>query len=617
MKMPSKGIFLPLFLLILGASIAVGAYVTAKGGSIFELRKKAAPAAPSSRLYFQGPSQVKIGEQFSVNLYLDTSNDPKYTISGFDARITIANDLTVKDSVQGMPAYLPPHVLTLTKVTPSPSFDSYPGLGDTGFQPSSPDRPVTQTVTQGSSGQAAVGVNINPSVTASPTSEVCPPFPGCEVINNPQIRMPWAQCWVEAMKKCPVPTPTPTSQTRLAIGNLTTISGVKNYAVDDKGRFKGFTENGVVATLTFVAERPGRATLQFVYTSPTATDDSNVTGFLADQPASLQKPQERLLVAPEPFIVEVVSGVTITPKPSVVPTCIPVPDCVDGVEDATGRKIGICQLTPPPPSQTYCPRPTVTPKPTVVPPTPTPTVSPTPTPTPTPEPRVLINFRLQLEGRKNHTTVVDIYGMTTTNAQPSKELLQALGAGGSTVVSGGRVDKLGTAVTDPSGIGVLSLDRGYAGGSYMILLAQTPSHLRKAAQNYQGIRLDVGQNPVCRAEICTQEVKYVDFGMLTAGDVYTDEKGNKDNLINTFDAGAVFAAWSGANIVANQRDQTSFGGILPKEIGPAADLNGDGVVNNRDLAMLLGNFNKRGESSVDVKPPPDIRPLPVSTITPQ
>jgi len=223
----------------------------------------------------------------------------------------------------------------------------------------------------------------------------------------------------------------------------------------------------------------------------------------------------------------------------------------------------------------------------------------------------MINFRLALEGRKSHATVVDIYGMTTTNAQPGKEVLQALGVVGSTVVSGGRVDKLGTALTDPSGTGVLSLDRGYAGGSYMILLAQTPSHLRKVAQNYQSIRLDVGQNPVCRAEICTQEVKYVDFGVLTAGDVYADEKGNKDNLINTFDVGAVFAAWSGADIVAKPRDTSTFGGILPREIGFASDLNGDGVVNNRDLAMLLANFNKRGDTSITP------RPLPVTTVTPQ
>lgn len=115
MKLLPKGIILPLLLLILGAGIAVGAFVTTKGGSVFELRQKAAPAAPSSRFSFKGPSHVKIGEQFSVDLYLDTTNDPQYTISGFDARISIANDVSVRDQTKtesqmiGAPAYfLPP-----------------------------------------------------------------------------------------------------------------------------------------------------------------------------------------------------------------------------------------------------------------------------------------------------------------------------------------------------------------------------------------------------------------------------------------------------------------------------------------------------------------------------
>lgn len=589
-----KGIIFPLLLVVVGASIAVGAYVTTTGGSLFELRKKAAPVSPNSRLYFKGPTQVKIGEQFTVNLYLDTTNDPQYTISGVDARISIAGDASASEP-SGKPRdglevarWFPPQVLSLTKVTPGKIFDSYPNLGNTSGGDVWGREGVSQ---QGSSGQSSVAVtSILTTPFASPPADVCPPFPGCDVINNPQIRMPWELCWEPQMRKCPVPSskPKPTS-------DALTISGVKNYAVDEKGRFKGFTGTGVVATLTFTAERPGKATLQFAYISPTATDDTNITGFLADQPASLQKPQERLTMAPDAFTIEVVSA---TPTASVTPpSCIPLPDCVDGVEDTTGRKIGICQLTPPPPGQTYCPRPTVTAKPTVGPPTTVTPLPPTPTPTPTPEPRVIINFRLQLEGRKNHATVVDIYGISTIYAQPSKEVLQLLGSGGSTSVVGGtplpsgRIDKLGTTITDTSGLGTLSLDRTYVESEYY-LLAQTPSHLRKVSQNYQSIRLGVGQNPVCRAEVCTQELKYVNFGTLTAGDVYADANENKDNLINTFDVGVLFANWSGADIVGRQeQSQETF---LPKQ--PAlADLNGDGVVNNRDLAMLLTNFNKRGQ----------------------
>jgi len=475
-----KGIILPLLLTLVGASIAVGAYVTTTGGSIFELRKKAADTK-GSQLVFVAPKQVDVGKPFTAELVLDTTGDPDYTVSGVDAVVSYG-----LQDIEG---------LTLLSAIPGKIFDSYPT----------------------------------------------------------QVPSP------------PAPLPIPSSPF--------TISGVKNYSINDKGYFNGFTGQGVFATLTFVAPNPGRATISLVYKDPSATDDTNINGFLASQPVSLQKPQERLLTAPQAFTVEVVAS---QPTPTVSPTPTPTP----------------------PQGCRYEPRPCAQPVGGVATGCGMELVCTTPTPTPTPEPRVMINFRLALEGRKNHTTVVDIYGMTTTNVQPSKEVLQALGAGGSTVVVGDRVDKLGTAVTDPSGTGVLSLDRGYAGGSYMILFAQTPSHLRKAAQNYQGIRLDVGQNPVCRAEICTQEVKYVVFDTLTAGDVYTDEKGNKDNLINTFDVGAIFAAWSGANVVANQRDQATFGGILPKEIGFAADLNGDGVVNNRDLAMLLANFNKRGDTSI-------------------
>lgn len=581
--------------LVLLSGIGVGVYFLNQSSG-FELRKKAAPAAPSSRLYFQGPSQVKIGEQFSVNLYLDTSNDPNYTVSGFDARITITNDPTSNDKR---------NVFTLTKVTPSPYFDSYPGLSEIPQQVVM-EKGSPQMITQGSSGASSIVVSTSPftTSTASPTSDVCPIFPGCDAINNWQLGMAFPACWGDALKTCPAPTSKPRPDSNFFI-----ISGVKNYAVDEKGRLKGFTGTGVVATLTFVAERPAKATLQFVYTSPTATDDTNITGFLVDQPASLQKPQERLMMAPESYSIEVVTSVIPTPTP-VSPTCFPEPPCAyEGVPDKNGVRV-YCSTQPLPSGQTYCPRPTRTPTPR--PPTPTPTVSPTPTPTPTPEPRVMINFRLALEGRKNHATVVDIYGMTTTSAQPNPKLLQLLSPNGTAeaVLPGSRLDKLGTAITDPSGTGTLSLDRTYAGATY-VLFAQTPSHLRKAVQNYQAIRLDVGQNPVCRAEICTQEVKYVDFGTLTAGDVYTDAGGNKDNLINTFDVGAVFAAWSGVDVVIKPRDTSTFGGILPREIGYAADLNGDGVINNRDLVMLLANFNKRGDTSTLQ------RPLPVTTVVPQ
>lgn len=645
-----RGVLLALLLVVVGASIAVAAYVTTKGGSSFELRKKAAPAAAGSRLYFKGPTQVKIGEQFSVDVYLDTTNDPQYTISGVDARISIANDAS-ESALPEKPRgalenvrRLPLQVLAFRNVTPGKIFDSYPTVGN-GKPPIIGDPPVCGGLSgktcpgglvciddssdacdtarggrdcmgicipaqseagKGQSGGQSYGVVTSTLTTpsASPPASVCPPFPGCNVINNPQIRMQWHPCWESEANKCPAPTPTPTYDKGEDTG-LVVVSGVKNYAVDEKGQFKGFTGIGVVATLTFRADRPGKATLRLVYSSPTATDDTNITGFLADQPAAIQKPQERLTMAPEVLTIEVVSATPTPPSAPLPPSCLPLPDCVDGIEDATGRKIDICQLVPPPPGQTYCPRPTATPEPTVL---------PTPTPTPTPEPRVLINIRLALEGRESHASIVDIYGVSTAYAKPSKEVLQLLGSGGSTVVvegaflPGSRIDKLGTTATNQFGIGTLSLDRTYIGAGYY-LLAQTPSHLRKLAQNYQVIQLDAGQNPACRAEICTQEVKYVDFGTLPAGDIYVDEKGNKDNFINTFDVGSLYAAWSGAHTPREKPLQT----FLP-EMPEPADLNGDGVVNNRDLAMLFANFNKRGDSSVSRETPvPLPPPSPVSS----
>lgn len=673
-----KGIIFPLLLAVVGASIAVGAYVTTTGGSFFELRKKAAETK-GSQLVFTAPRQVEVGKPFTVELVLDTTGDPNYTISGVDAVVGWSVDGLA--TIQGGPGIPPPSQKFLPNASPiqllsvanGTIFDSYPsnqknyprpgpvpcggiqGLscptGETcvydngSTRAPNPDAAGncvpqfsiegTQNNKLGQGGSSSANVSTTTTTESSGQSQiaVCPPFPGCDAINNWQLGMAFPACWGDALTKCPAPTSKPRSDS-----SPLTISGVKNYAVDEKGYFKGFSGKGVFATLTFVAQNPGKVSINLVYKDPSTTDDTNINGFLASQPVSLQKPQERLLVAPQTFSVEVVAFQP-TPTTTPAPTCVPPPNCIEGEPKNDGR-IYCALMGAPIPGTVYCPKASPTPKPTCTPlppcayegvpdqndpnkrvfcavdllpgawscprPTPTPTPRPTPTPTPTPEPRVMINFRLQLEGRKSHATVVDIYGMTTTTVQPNSKVLELLSQSGSDAIRpGNRFDKLGTAITDPSGTGTLSLDRTYAGATY-VLFAQTPSHLRKAVQNYQTIRLDVGQNPVCRAQICTQEVKYVDFGTLTAGDVYVDEKGNKDNLINTFDVGAVYAAWSGASVVGREQRPT----FLP-EMPVPADLNGDGVVNNRDLAMLLANFNKRGDTSILP------RPLPVITGAPQ
>ncbi len=668
--------------------------------------------------------------------------------------ITYEENLRVIDNFQ-----FPGGGLRLMSVTPGKIFDSYPTYPKNNPQPIPLPKPVPCGGFQGllcPSGNVCIYDNGTKSPPPNESDSmgkcvsqgqggdgiteeaVCPPFPGCF---PPGSGAPWNVCWGDYARRC-------TSTTNIS---PVTISGIKNYSVNEKGYFKGFSGQGVFATATFIAQSPGKATFSLVYKGSSATDDTNVNGFLANQPVSLQKPQERLLTAPQAFTVEVVVSQP-TPTPTPANQCVGKPDgstCVLHAADCpicppgpttcmkrpcVEQQLGICRnqkCEPPVISVTPTPSvrkfrinfpnngevftqgkqfpirweggyPTVTDpsrsvslmltrddgitqvgwisfgNPTsgeylwdpakvrsaigfgynvdVAPgiykirasdyndpagtaqaydvtdmsirivssggtPTPTPPVgcryetvecfaapcepvlvcpTSTPTPSPKPEPRVMINFRLALEGRKNHATVVDIYGMTTNMILPNQKILDLLGApaggpGDPLRPPGNRLDKLGTVSTSPSGTGTLSLDRTYAGTTYL-LFAQTMSHLRKAAQNYQAIQLYVGPNPACRSEICTMDIKFVDFGTLIAGDVYADEKGYKDNLINTFDVGAVFAAWSGADVVAKPRDTSTFGGILPREIGPAADLNGDGVVNNRDLAMLLVNFNKRGDT---------------------
>lgn len=816
-----KGIVLFLVLLL---GIVFGAFFLNQRGG-FELRKKASEIK-GSQLRFKGPSEVNVvnvGDTFTVDLILDTTTDSQYTISGVDAVVSYSfqnSSVTPSSNI-----YLPGGGLGLISVTPGKIFDSYPTYPKNVPQPIPLPRPVPCGGIQGlmcpsgnvcvydngttkppplesdsmgkcvPEGMAFGGANggiassrtTNTEVNGLAETAVCPPFPGCFPSGS---GAPWNLCWGDYTRRC-------SSTTNIS---PVTISGIKNYSVNEKGYFKGFTGQGIFASATFVALSPGKATFSLVYKGSSATDDTNINGFMANQPVSLQKPQERLLTPPGTFTIEIGTPQS-TPTPTPTNECVgkqdgstcvlhpaDCPICPPGsttcpLRPCVEQQNGICRnqecvppisilatpsatprlcanppsCAPPPPGCTYsggdclsCGRlicnttptpgirkfrinfpnngevfiqgkqfpirweggyPTVTDpsrgvalkltrddgitqvgwisfgNPTsgeylwdpakvrsaigfgynvdVMPgsykiraidyndplgteqaydatdmslrivssggtPTPTPRPTPpvgcryetvecfqapcepvlvcptsTPMPTPTPEPRVMINFKLALEGRKSYATVVDIYGMTTNMIQPNQKILDLLGAPGGgpgdPLRPGSRLDKLGTVSTSPEGFGTLSLDRTYTGTTYT-LFAQTISHLRKAAQNYKTIQLYVGPNPACRAEICTMDIKFVDFGTLTAGDVYADEKGNKDNLINTFDAGSVFAAWSNANIMAK-----------PNEIVAASDLNGDGVVNNRDLAILFVNFNKRGDSS----PLPDVYPLPVTTIAPR
>lgn len=103
-----------------------------------------------------------------------------------------------------------------------------------------------------------------------------------------------------------------------SLENETTISGIKNYSVDENGQFVGFSGRATMATLTFEADLPGDYNIHLVYNGETATDDSNINGFYKFGPVSIQKPVERLLIQPNSLNVRAL-GVVVDPVPYLLP----------------------------------------------------------------------------------------------------------------------------------------------------------------------------------------------------------------------------------------------------------------------------------------------------------
>ena len=100
---------LPLIILI-GGLIAGIYYSTQQSG--FELRKKASEIS-GSQFILRGPASVKPGEKFSVDLVLDTSTDPQYTISAADAIVLYSTNLKNPPSecngkLSQCPSFMPP-----------------------------------------------------------------------------------------------------------------------------------------------------------------------------------------------------------------------------------------------------------------------------------------------------------------------------------------------------------------------------------------------------------------------------------------------------------------------------------------------------------------------------
>lgn len=165
--------------------------------------------------------------------------------------------------------------------------------------------------------------------------------------------------------------------------------------------------------------------------------------------------------------------------------------------------------------------------------------------------RPVIKFTLSLENRKNKSIFVTIYGFDVN--LPSK------------------IDILGKTKTNIIGEGQITISSSFS-GKKLLLFAQTPSHLRKEAVTYSPILIKEGINP---------SEGVVDFGELIAGDVYMDETGYKNNIIDSLDEITL------SNAIREEKNDT-------KNL-EWADLNGDGLVNSTDLTILSSNLGKKGD----------------------
>lgn len=609
---------------IMLAALSGGAYLMMTNKEVL-LGGKASVDKQSS-FSFAAPTQVKMGEQFTVDVMLDSSADPEYTISGAD--VVIQYSFTPSSE---QPITYP--MFMLVKTEQGTIFDSYP------------TNPLT------------------PSAGEKSPAEPPEYFP-----SRP-------------------------------IQGTTSISGIKNYSVDDQGYFKGFIGKDVFVRLTFVANIPGKVELKFAYAGATATDDTNINGFLKNVPVNIQKSTERLLTEPTSLQVMVTKPVVILPSPPSSPTPTPKPeplcnlmDCKPGYE---------CYQPPMPPCKEgsaciqmmpapYCrpvPTPTSTPRPInqvswrtsaatldaddfeisitrngvvkkyharsgnvtvhsdMNPLNPTLELSWTendtpmrlfvyftnvgsawrvneirtddgsstgewiyyrnfgikslyneifispefsitssdrgslqdgavvsgtimfknlrmqnllsvkPSPTPVPD-KPTINVSLSLEGRSNHAIRALVYR----------------------VVPGGE-SLLGQVQTDTNGNGLIQVsDAAIISDPSIRLFVEVPGFLRKYHQNL--LRSSATQ---VTDGFMKPGVLFASFGMLTAGDVHVGATGFGDHQVNSVDVAEMYTQWSTASESEN----------IPTQSGLSGDLNGDGVVNNRDYAIILMNFGKK------------------------
>lgn len=697
-------------------------YSTQKSG--FELRKKASEIS-GSQFILKGPSTVKPGEKFTVDLVLDTSTDPKYTISAADAIVSYSSTSKIppsecKGQIPQCPSFMaPPESCpygTMVQDKPVNPCECAPP----------PRCVINREIMDGIGTNSSVSTKsfINaqfmlldvipgkifesyPTLPASPKSPAMPPVESKLINGQNEIALRPQETIFMPEK---------------ILTNPVAISGVKNYAVTDQGTFSGFSGSGVFATLSFNAPQDGSLTISLGYNGTNATDDSNINGFLKDSPVSLQKPTERLLTAPQALTIKINNEQNIitpstTPAPPITCGGFAGIQCPNGMEcmyptenSDTVNKIGtpdqmgtcVTRITPTKPispsGQFYCENPLIG-RPAVMPLPRTGTIpfstdlgigaiiidrggntaqkyqpailgkdykgiqwnylgstnalwsetipsaltsftykspgtfrpmyriigyddqikqtcttevefiltvgqvpltlTPTPSPSPTPRPMTgTVNAQVKFEGYANGSVEVSLFGLLDlpkpypyTDTKNNNSLMFAPEQANVPMF-------LGKGTTNPNGSVRITVGREFLSKPYY-LFVETPLHLRKyQISNPKPVVLI----PDCTGEICTTEIKnMVTFGELIPGDINGDTYGKKDQIINSFDVSVLYTQWSGAD----EKEVGGFSYISKKPAGNG-DLNRDGVVNTRDLALLLANFNKRGETQPAIVAPASI-----------
>lgn len=559
------------FVILIAGLFAGIYYSTQKNG--FELRKKASEIS-GSQFILKGPSSVKPGEQFSVDIVLDTSTDPKYTVSAADAVVSYSSTPSTSECngrLPQCPAYdlLPDFCLKGTLVYDKPASPC---------ECAPPPRCVTDKELAEESKQIS-NEKMIPKMYIFSLLSVLPgkifdSYPSIPKISQNPRPMPveTANGISEELNQKPSENILPETNPQ-RIASPFTISGIKNYSVTDKGSFNGFSGSGVFATLTFIARQSGTITVQLGYSGPDATNDSNINGFLKDSPVSLQKPVERLMTAPQALTIkiekeQIIISPSTTPPPPIM-TCTPPPPCAYKEPICLYAQAGVV----------YCP---ISPIPTK---DPMPTPTPTPSPSPTPRPITgTVNAFMKFEGYTHGPVEVSLYGI------PDQRM--TIQRPGELVNPNNRLPVpvlLGKGITNPDGSVRITVEKEFLGIPYY-LFVETPLHLRK----YQiSDPKPVVIIPDCTGQICNKMIinKIVAFGDLVPGDINGDTYGKKDQIINSFDVSVLYTQWSGA-------DETTGNGFseINKKLAGTGDLNLDGVVNTRDLAIILRNYNKRGET---------------------